>query len=56
MYFELNHILYYVHYYHKDYYDDAYYIYYKDGELVFIDYNSISLEDSMELFKKIKKI
>lgn len=31
-------IKYYVHWWYKDYYKSAFYVYYKDGELVYIDY------------------
>lgn len=56
MYFTFRGISYYVHRWYKDFYNTAYYVYYKDGDLLFIDYDSNSIEETVKKFKKIKKI
>lgn len=51
--FEHNGIMYFVHTYQMDYYHKANYVYFKDGDLVFIDYYNINIEKTIELFKKL---
>lgn len=46
-------IKYYIHWWYKDYYKSAFYVYYKDGELVYIDYTSSTLSECVECFKKV---
>ena len=49
--FEFNNVKYYVH-----SYKNVNYVYYKDGDLVFIDYNSKTLFETIALFTKIKTL
>lgn len=51
--FEHNGIMYFAHTYLMDYYHTANYVYFKDGDLVFIDYYNINIEKTIELFKKL---
>ena len=51
--FEHKDIMYFVHTYLMDYYHAANYVYFKDGDLVFIDYYNIEIEKTIELFKKL---
>lgn len=54
--FEYNGVIYFIHRYLKDFYGEANYIYYKDGDLVFIDYYNKELEKTIELFKQLKSL
>ena len=49
--FEFNGIKYFVHRYYKDCYHLANFVYYKDGDLVFIDYINEDIHKTVELFK-----
>lgn len=49
--FEFNGIKYFVHRCYKDCYHLANYVYFKDGDLIFIDYNNEDIYKTIELFK-----
>lgn len=49
--FEFNGIKYFAHRYYKDCYHLANYVYYKDGDLLFIDYINEDLYKTIEIFK-----
>lgn len=53
--FEFNGVKYYVHRFTKDAFKTANYVYYKDGDLVFIDYIGQDLLQTIALFKILKR-
>lgn len=54
MYFTYKNIQYFIHWWNKEYYKSAFYIYYKDGDLLFIDYQSDTIAESIEKFKLLR--
>lgn len=53
--FTLNGVRYYVHRTYTDTYKLANYVYYKDGDLVFVDYIGTDLKQTIALFKILKR-
>ena len=49
--FEFNGVKYFAHRYYKEWFGLANYVYFKDGDLVFVDFTNEDVKETIEVFK-----